>query len=136
MADKYYCPHCRADLNPGTKIILRVVHGDRSGLLLFSPQVGNYACVLPERFQLEPGETVAFSCPVCHASLASPSDERLGEILLSREGEELARVNFSRVFGEQATFVIAGGRVESYGDDASSFGSVNFFGAGRADDGA
>jgi hypothetical protein len=107
MANKFSCPHCKADLNPGTKIILRVGSQGRHGLILFSPKVGNYTCVMPKGFALAKGELADFSCPACHADILSGANERLGELLLSRDDGDLMRVNFSRVFGEQATFLIS-----------------------------
>jgi len=130
MVNKFSCPHCKADLNPGTKIILRVSSQGRHGLILFSPKVGNYTSVMPTGFALASGELADFSCPACHADILSPANERFGELLLSRDDGDLMRVNFSRVFGEQATFLIFGEEVESFGPDADAYGGVNFFGAG------
>ena len=39
------------------------------------------------------------------------------------------KVEFSRVFGTHATFVIDGDEVQAYGDDAEDFNATNFFGA-------
>ena len=53
--------------------------------------------------------------------------ERLPLTAVSDDGTE-ARANFSRVYGEHATFFISAEGVERYGEDASDFGPVNFFG--------
>lgn len=129
MTDRYHCPFCNATLNPGTKVVLRGSQGERSGLCLLSPQVGDYASVLPEELALRPGDTLRFSCPVCGADLTSPHDTQLCELLLVRDAAPL-RVDFSRVYGEHATFVVVGDQVRRFGDHADKYDTVNFFGVG------
>lgn len=124
----YACPHCRATLNPHTKIILAARRGKKRGLILLSPQPGNYKSIVDAAFDLQAGETVEFSCPACGAELTSAASRRLAEVLLLMPGQRVRRVQFSRVYGEHATFVLDGEKVVPYGDDAGSYGRVNFFG--------
>jgi len=131
MGNRFYCPQCKAHLNPGTKIIMRFGVRGKTGLILFSPTVGDYASILPEGVEFRDGERVDFFCPVCQAGFASASDARLGEVLLSRDDDDMVRIGFSRVYGEKATFVISSDAVQSYGPNAGDFASVNFFGAGQ-----
>jgi hypothetical protein len=42
-----------------------------------------------------------------------------------------ARVQFSRVFGEHATYLLSRGGVEQFGEHAERTDPVNFFGAGE-----
>ncbi|MBN2360645.1 MAG: hypothetical protein JXR83_14410 [Deltaproteobacteria bacterium] len=132
MANDYFCPHCRSSLNPGAHVVMRISHRRQRGLILLSPQVGNYRRVLPEGFDLESGELVDFSCPVCGGDLTSPVDRKLGEVLLRRGVDEYARVNFSKVFGERATFVVETSGVHPYGAHAARYDDLNFFGEGRS----
>jgi hypothetical protein len=125
----YACPHCRAVLNPHTKIILAARRGRRRGLILLSPQPGNYQSIVDESFALREGETVELCCPACGHDLASSAAHRLAEILLLRPGAAPRRVEFSRVYGEHATFILDGEKIVPYGDDAGAFDRVNFFGA-------
>ncbi len=134
MANKFFCPHCTAHLNPGTKIVLRAAKGKRKGMVLLSPEVGNYTCIIGEGLKLVKGEKVHFECPVCGADLTSSVDRRLSEVLLRRGADEFVRVNFSNTFGEEATFVITGDDVASYGTDAQRFSGFNFFGEGGESD--
>lgn len=133
MALRYRCPHCKAVLNPGTKVILRVSRGRKSALILLSPQVGNYTVILPEDFPLKEGEKATFFCPVCGAELTSPVNAHFNEVLRERADGGFDHVEFHRVYGRHATFVVTGDEVRAFGDDAGSFEPVNFFGAGRAD---
>lgn len=127
----YSCPHCGVTLNPNVKIILRARVGDRHGLLLLSPQPGDYQVLGNDGLGAEPGEKVEFSCPDCHASLQSVADPNLAEIRF-RDGATRTegRIDFSRVFGEQATYVVTREQVKAYGQDSRAYDSVNFFGEG------
>jgi hypothetical protein len=130
MKWKYACPSCRAILNPNVKIILRLRKGKYAGLMLLSPRPGNYWTICDEQVagKIQQGQTVEFSCPVCHSVLTSRASSRLAEILLLRPAGEAKRVQFSRVFGERATFVVNGETVTPYGADAASYDQINFFG--------
>ena len=131
MPMRYRCPHCKAILNPGTKLILRISLGGKVGLVLFSPKVGNYQVILPEDFSIKKGEKADFHCPVCEADLTSPADPLFGEVLRDNPQVGLDRVNFHKVYGEHATFVITKDEVRAYGDDAPEYQDLNFFGSGR-----
>ncbi len=128
MKWNYACPHCGATLNPHTKVILAARRGKRRGLILLSPQPGNYRSIIHESFPLAGGEMVEFSCPACGHALTSAAASRLAEILLVRPGQPPRRVEFSRVYGEHATFILDGENVVPYGDDAGVYERVNFFG--------
>lgn len=130
MQRKYFCPHCRGLLNPGTKVIFVIEHGGDRGLLLLSPEVGDYAVVLAESFPIEPGTRNDFSCPICHHDLKSPANDNLVEILCRLPDGGEAKIDFSRVAGEHATFVCGPRGVRSFGEHASLYEGVNFFGEG------
>ena len=125
----YACPHCHAVLNPHTKIILAARRGKRRGLILLSPQPGNYRSIIDSGFALQDGEMVEFTCPACGVDLVSTVAKKLAEILLVLPGQRTRRVQFSRVYGEHATFVMDGEKVVPYGDDAGSYERINFFGS-------
>ena len=129
MKREYRCPHCRAALNPGTKIILVARHARRRGLILFSPQIGNYKIIRDPSFELREGDLVEFGCPVCATSLTSRADRHLAEIELRQPAGRRALVAFSRVYGEHATFVLDGETLLPYGEDADHYDRVNFFGS-------
>ncbi len=126
----YLCPHCKAVLNPSTKIVLRAQSNGRTGLFLFSPRPGNYEVVIPDGFGLRPEDSVMFSCPVCSCDLTSAHDPALAEIRFSSRGGSTGTVAFSRVFGRHASYFITAERVRSYGEHALDR-SLNFWGEGR-----
>lgn len=129
MKKVYLCPHCRAVLNPNVKIIFVVDDGKRRGLILLSAKPGDYNMIVDPSFTLADGSLANFHCPVCDKSLTSPVNENFVEILLDQGGPRPSTVEFSRIFGEHATFIIDGKELTSFGEDADDFDDVNFFGS-------
>ena len=132
MKSSYLCPHCRAILNPRRKIIMVLSRKNSNGLVLFSDEVGDSTVYRAEDVEIAEGEKVDFLCPCCHKSLGSPVADDFGEVIKQDPDGTTTRVNFSRIFGKQATFVIGKGEVQSFGDDATAFQETNWFGAGRS----
>ncbi len=107
MGRSYFCPHCRRMLNPGTKVIFLVENGDDREMVLLSAKLGEYSVVHSRSMTFEEGKIYTFRCPICRADLTSSLDEKLVDILTQSDEEMMVRVSFSRVFGEQATFLRA-----------------------------
>lgn len=128
MKWKYACPHCNGILNPHTKIILVARRGRRRGLVLLSPRPGNYTTIADDTFPLNKGEMAQFSCPICGQELTSQLSRNLAELLLMLPGLKVKRIQFSRIFGEHATFILDGETLTPYGEDADLYGKINFFG--------
>ncbi len=130
MKNLYVCPHCGAVLNPNVKVILVVHHRGRRGLILLSPQPGNFKFVLDPGVEatLRPGAAVHFACPACAADLTSRANRKFAELSLVVPGQEPCRVEFSRLYGTHATFIVAGDRVKAYGENVDDYRRVNFFG--------
>ena len=131
MTNRYYCPHCDGLLNPGTKVIFVIEREANRGLLLLSPELGDYAKVLVESFKLEPGVIYDFQCPICHHELTSSVNENLVEIFCRYPDGIMARVDFSRVGGENATFIRGPSGLRTFGEHAELYEGVNFFGVGK-----
>jgi len=129
MKKTYLCPHCNAVLNPNEKIIFIVDDGENRGLMLLSAKPGDYRLIVDQNFTLEKGRMATFSCPICSHSLTSAVNDKFAEIKLNQGGSALSTVEFSRVFGEHATFIIDGQEMAVYGEDADDMGDVNFFGS-------
>jgi hypothetical protein len=129
--NRYFCPHCKTLLNPGTKVIFVIGHGGRRGLLLLSPDLGDYAVVLAESIPIDQGRLYYFQCPVCHLDLTSSFNENLVEIVCREPDGAESPVAFSRVAGEHATFVRGPSGVRSFGEHAERYEAVNFFGEGK-----
>lgn len=130
MKRTYYCTACKAILNPNVKIILTLGRGRRRSLILMSPRPGNYHLILPPDVSLRHGEVVDLFCPACGVNLQSKADHHLSEIGFRLEDGTKGRVNFSRKYGEHATYFITREWVRSYGESAACYGEANFFGAG------
>jgi hypothetical protein len=130
MKNQFLCPHCESVLNPNVKITLAARYGRRRGMMLLSPQPGDYKFLADSSFAeaLEPGAEVTFYCPVCSEDLTSPTSDRLVGLLLASPGQRRRRVEFSRTHGVHATFIVDEDSVTGYGEDAEEFGNVNFFG--------
>jgi hypothetical protein len=131
----FRCPRCNAALNPGTKVVFVAEHGEARGLVLLSPELGNYRVVCDESFPLAPGAKYLFRCPSCRAELTSPQNHNLVEILLRDERGTTARITFSRICGEHATFMHTTQGVRRFGEHAERYVPVNFFGAGESESG-
>jgi hypothetical protein len=104
-------------LNPDETVILVGQHGDTRILLGFHPEPGTYRAYLPPGADVIEGTVWEFSCPLCHASLVTDVAPELCALDMLTSCKRL-RVYFSRMAGEQATFVVsAEGLVERYGHD-------------------
>mgnify|MGYP006291422875 CR=1 FL=1 len=126
----YHCPRCGTRLNPNVKIILKAEIGDRRGLLLLSPQPGNYQIIASESLRPVEGEMTDLFCPMCQVNLVSEVDDHLAELAYKTDQGGEGRVVFSRVFGEHATYVLNEESVRSYGENAGAYSASNFFGEG------
>jgi hypothetical protein len=121
MSWNYGCPKCGAMLNPKDAIAIAAQSGDTRVLIGFHPQPGNYEVYLPPGVKPEPGSVWNFYCPVCQADLVAEDNDRFCALDM-KTGDELRRVLFSRVAGEQATFVFnTGGLEEHHGEAADVY---------------
>ena len=130
MKRTYFCPECRAILNPSVTLILTMARGRRRSLILLSPQPGNYSVIVPDDVTLRQGDEVDFFCPACAKNLRSEANAHLAEIGFRLEDGTKGRVNFSRRYGEHATYFVTNEQIRSYGENAAVYGDANFFGAG------
>jgi RNase P subunit RPR2 len=131
MKRNYFCPQCNVTLNPSTKLILRVTKGTQNGLVLFSPQPGNYNAIWSPELRLSQGERVSLFCPVCQADLRFETDDRFARIGFNTASGMTGQVLFSRTLGEHATYFVTKETIRSYGEAASQSISLNFFGERR-----
>jgi uncharacterized protein YbaR (Trm112 family) len=128
MREIFRCPHCKHVLNPNIKIILAAKVGHSRGLVLLSPVPGDYQFIADPELPIQDGEMASLCCPVCSESLVSPNNKQLCELIMEKGGPQKSRLQFSRVFGEHATFIIDGQHVEAFGENADDYNDVNFFG--------
>jgi hypothetical protein len=127
MKKKYFCPHCKAQLNLGSDIIFTVNTSKKhAGLILVSPQIGDYSVTKDTLFPIEKGEHLDILCPVCHHKLQVGNiNSNLAMIMMRDERGVESEIYFSEIFGEHCTYKITNKNVEMYGDDSHKY---NFWG--------
>ncbi len=128
MKNEYLCPYCRGHLKVGNNIIFSVRTKDnKRGLLLLSPELGNYRCTNHKSLNLIEGEKVETFCPICHSNLKAININRnLAEVIMVDESGEQYEIYFSEIVGEHSTYKIQDSDVESFGDDSGDY--MNYFG--------
>ncbi len=100
-------------------------------MILLSPQPGNFKSICDKSVSslVQDGDKVTFSCPVCSEVLTSPKNKDFCELIMGGSGQNDKLVEFSRVFGRHATFIIDGGEVSSYLGEDDDLDHLNFFGS-------
>lgn len=119
MKWSYRCPHCKALLNPGATVMLVGIHDDQRLLVGFHPEPGNYEIFFPPECALKEGDIWQFLCPVCQVDLLSNDNDSMCALELLEGDNEPIQVLFSRVAGQQATFIVNQREVQSYGTHAA-----------------
>lgn len=115
----YLCPKCKGHLNAGGFVIFSTKNNrNKRGLILLSPKVGSYTVKHHDSYGFEDGEIVDFFCPICSEDLTAKENEKNVEILMVDENNTEYRVLFSRISGEQSTYLLSKDDVEVFGDDA------------------
>ncbi len=123
MKANYLCPHCRNFLNVDDKIILATENDKKeNGILLLSIKLGNYSILKHPSFNLNEGDKIQISCPLCNTSLKKQTvhDNLYGIIMQDDEDKEM-QILFSGVYGEKCTYKITDKEIESFGDDAPRY---------------
>ncbi len=121
MEKHYTCPDCNGHLKVGEYIILMVKNqAKQKGLILLHPEIGNYTSLKHPSFQFEQNELLEIHCPLCHKNLASDFDANLSHLVLS-EDEKKYDIYFSRIAGEQSTYLVDGVKVTSTGVHADRY---------------
>jgi len=105
MAYNYCCPSCKGHILVNDYITLSVKkrNGD-VGLVLLSPEPGNYHLVTHATLDFKKGEILEVYCPICHHNLICIPEKNLARVMLEEETGELLTMLFSVVFGEHKTY--------------------------------
>jgi predicted RNA-binding Zn-ribbon protein involved in translation (DUF1610 family) len=118
----FLCPKCNGQLRIGEYLIFRVSNQKKqNGLILLSPQIGNYTSVKHPSFEVQKEEILEFSCPVCNSCLVSDIHKNLAHVLMHDDAGQLHEVYFSQVTGEHSTFETAGESIRITGEDAGKY---------------
>lgn len=131
MKNRYLCQSCRSDLKIKNSLIFSAQTANGlKGLVLFSPELGNYSIIHAPGFAYSEGEHIDFYCPVCHSNLGIPNiGKDLAEVVLVDEKKDEYHIIFSEIAGKQCTIKMKENEiVAAYGEDADEFS--NFWGAG------
>ena len=126
--NNFLCPKCRCQLVPNKKIVvLAKPSKGPSGLLLLSPELGEYSATTHSAFKLSEGEKVDIFCPACHADLGDYKDHKnLARVIMVDDRGEEYDIVFSEIIGQRCTYKVQGEEVESFGEDADLY--TNFWG--------
>ncbi len=130
VKNDFICPQCQGHLQPADNIIFTIKTRDgRKGLLLLSPQLGEYTIIKHHSFKLRQGEHLDFFCPLCHESLSSFEEHiNLAKIyMIGHEGKR-SEIAFSKIVGEECTYKIQDDKAEGYGPDSPEY--KNYWGEG------
>ncbi|HAM09839.1 MAG: hypothetical protein A2X05_11110 [Bacteroidetes bacterium GWE2_41_25] len=120
--NNFLCPHCDGNIRVGDNVIFKVRNKKKqSGLLLLSPQIGNYTSVKHPSFEIMQDDYLEFFCPLCNSSITSDIHKNLAHVILCDESGKCNDVYFSQVVGEQSTFTTDGESVHVAGDDAGRY---------------
>jgi hypothetical protein len=118
----FLCPECRGHILVGDHLIFKVKNRKKqTGLLLLSPQIGNYTSVRHPSLEIQTGETMEFFCPICNASLTSDIHKNLAHVILNDETGKSNDVYFSQIVGEYSTFETDGDALHVTGADAGRY---------------
>ena len=123
----FLCPHCQGHLRVSNSIIfLTKTTKGRSGLLLISPDLGDYSVKMhPTYNNFEEGEVVNFICPICYENLdAEEYDKNLAKIVMQEEDGKESTIVFSKIVGEKCTYQITEGNIKSYGNNSKEYDST------------
>ena len=118
----FLCPKCKGQLRVGEHIIFKVKNDKKeNGIILLSPQIGNYSSIKHPSFEYQQGEIVDFHCPLCNRSLQSDIHKNLALVLMKDEEGKSFAVYFSQVAGEHSTYEVNGDSVHATGEDAGVY---------------
>ena len=131
MNRDYLCPSCQGNIKVGGHIVFTVVTPKKKrGLMLLSPDLGDYRTIHHPSLEFQAGDRVEFLCPLCHENLtASEFHQNLARIVMVDVDGMRYDVVFSEIAGEKCTYKIGNNEIEAFGESAQDY--TNFFGERR-----
>jgi len=124
MANNFICPKCKGHLLVGGYVVFTVTTTKgKQGIILLSPDLGDYSKALSHGLTIEKGEGVEFFCPICHSNLASEVDQNLIRILMIDENAVKHEIFFSAIDSEYCTYKISEKNYEKYGSSCEKYDS-------------
>ena len=125
---EYLCPYCRGNLKVENDIIFAIrTSKQQRGIILLSPELGNYRHRSHPSVELSDGDLLEVFCPMCHSNLKAINvNTNLAEVIMVDENQDEYQIYFSEIVGEQVTFKIHDTEIESFGEDSQGY--MNYFG--------
>ena len=129
MANDYICPHCKGQLKIDKDIIFltKTKNGD-SGLVLISPEIGDYNYKSHPSVHYADGDHINFICPICYENLDASEygSKNLAKILMIDDDGKQHNIIFSKIKGQKCTYKISDDTFEAFGNNSEDY--MNFFG--------
>ncbi len=129
MKNDYLCPHCRGHLKVHEYIVFSAKTEDgQKGMMLLSPEVGDYRLKVHPSFKLTEGKHIDYYCPICHTDLAAKDlNDNLARIIKVGDAGTEDILLFSEIAGEKCTYVIhPDEKMDVFGENSQHY--MNFFG--------
>jgi hypothetical protein len=122
MANNYYCPICRSNMNIDNSIVFSAKSPDNEkGLIFLNNELGDYTKTTHPDFILREGVEYKFYCPVCHAKLNKEDNHHLVKVLMTDKTGKEFEINFSNIIGENCTYKIEDKKAEAYGPHSERY---------------
>ena len=122
MANNYFCPICRSNMNIGNALVFSAKSPDNEkGLIFLNTELGNYTKTTHPDFELLEGVEYKFYCPVCHAKLNKEENPNLVKVHMTDETGQEFEINISNIIGEYCTYKIEDRKAEAFGPDADRY---------------
>ncbi len=120
MKTNFFCPNCKGYLSVNERVIFAIKKkGLDGGLLLLSPELGEYTYEHHSSIVFKDGEQIEFFCPICGYDLTLEGANNLVRVKMQVDDKEDFWVVFSKKIGERCTYKIADdGTKESFGEHA------------------
>ena len=122
MANNYFCPICRSNMNIGNSLVFSAKSPDNvKGLLFLNTELGDYSKKTHPDFVLLEGVEYKFYCPVCHAKLNKEENPHLVKVYMTDDIGKECEINISNIIGEHCTYKILDKSAEAFGPDADRY---------------
>ena len=128
--NRFTCPHCDAELNPGNGPIIRL--RGRLDAPTFSVEtevflpsgLGVYGRLAATGITLREGAKFEFFCPDCKRRLSKNEDDPIAHVKMEDDGGKIFYVGFNKHYRKRSTFVIDARDMSverTFGDDAEAY---------------
>lgn len=122
MRESFLCPQCSGHLKVGDSVVFSTrTREGQTGLILLSPELGDYKVVNHPSFDFKEGDYIEFFCPICHVQLTSEKNDNLAKVIMIDEDLKESEILFSKIAGEKCTYRLVDGNVEEYGKDSATY---------------